>query len=269
MAIFRLQDSLWLQKILQNNILWKFVWYFAKKYGHTTLYGFGLYDRPLLASYSRSGTNLCRYIIEYITKQPTPGQLRLIHGTNYYTDRAHCAYPIMHKYGQVVLLVRDYRECLLRHHKNFWLKCRDTEHFLTSQKLEQPPSWYINNIQAFDAFPNRKLLIYYEELIQTPQSAIKKLCSFLGLEKRGTEEFIKNLDYHFQKSVEAYCKGGHISASMRNKDLKFHAKKYLTRQQEEDFDHFYFQHYPVLAEKYLTRYDTRQSLCTEEETGKQ
>ena len=101
-----------------------------------TQIGFGLHDLPLLASYPRSGTNWIRYIVESISGLPTPGEHRLLSGTNYCIDRAHCAYPIISSYKKVVLVLRDYRECILRHHKESWINYTDVLSLLSDEDLK-------------------------------------------------------------------------------------------------------------------------------------
>lgn len=219
--------------------------------------GFGLYQRPLLASYSRSGTNWIRYIVEYISGCPTPGQKRLISGNNYYVDRAHRAYPVMKFYKRVVLIIRDYRECILRYYKGTWSDHPDVVALLTDEGLKQPACWYIKNIEAFDAFQGEKLLIYYEDLLEKPEETITELSEFLGLDQKKTQFFLEDIDVHFQNSVNAYTRGGKRSETSSTKDVSFHAKTKLTLDQVKEFDEFYFSRCPDLANKYLRRYDTR------------
>ena len=72
----------------------------------------------------------------------------------------------------MLLVLRDYRECLLRQHEDAWLDSGSITEFLENQSLEQPPSWYLANIQAFDAFPGPKHVVYYEDIANKPQEAI-------------------------------------------------------------------------------------------------
>ena len=109
--------------------------------------GFALYHRPLLVSYPRSGTNWIRYIIESITSKPTPGQTRLHTGTDYYIDRAHQAYDVMHRYRKVLMVIRDYREAIIRHHTECWQATHNVCTFLDNESIKDPPQWYIRNLQ--------------------------------------------------------------------------------------------------------------------------
>lgn len=222
--------------------------------GHQ-IYGYGRFDRPLLASYSRSGTNWLRYIIETISGQPTPGQVRVHYGVNFIIDRAHKAYPVMDRYPQVILLLRDYRECLIRHHQALWHKAHDAASFLRDESVFQRPNWYIRNVAAFDKFAGPKLLIYYEDLLSNPGPVIRELGEFLEFDPEIRENFIANIDRYFQESVGAYTKRGHKSVTTTGKrDFRHHAREHATLAQQKEFDSFYHQNYPQLYEKYLVRY---------------
>lgn len=223
--------------------------------------GFGLYQRPLLVSYPRSGTNWIRYIVEYISHCPTPGQHRLVGGSNYCIDRAHRGYPVLCAYCKVLLIIRDYRECLLRQLRRVWRNEPDVVTFLTDDTIAQPASWYIKNIESFDAFQGEKLLIYYEDLIQHPQKTIRDLSRFLGLDQKKTELFIEDHDRHFRDSVKVYTSGGHRSETAATKNLRFHSETELTEWQIAEFDEYFFSRFSYLANKYLSRYDSRNRLA--------
>lgn len=219
--------------------------------------GYQRYDLPLLASYSRSGTNWIRYIIETISGQPTPGQVRVHYGANFVVDRAHQAFPIMSLYPKVILLLRDYRECLLRHHRRLWEHSAGVTSFLEATDAFQPPCWYIGNVAAFDRFADPKLLIYYEDLISTPQSAVWQLSTFLGLHRDRTRGFVEGLDEFRAKSVGSYVDGGHESVTVGEDDPRRHSREHLSRTEAEAFDEYYAQYYPVLFDRYLKRYALR------------
>ncbi len=217
--------------------------------------GFYLIEKPLLVSYSRSGTNWIRYIIEYISNKPTPGQTRLHSGADYVIDRAHKGYPVLHHYNKVILLIRNYRECLLRHHSSLWTALKDAKAFLLYENVEQPPIWFIKNIEAFDKFEGEKLLIYYEDLLNNPEPIIKKLSRFLGLDIKKTEDFILNIEDRQQESISAYIGGGHESFTLGERNqTNYHANTNLSKEEQLEFDNFYKLKYPYLFDKYLKKY---------------
>ena len=217
--------------------------------------GYHLYKKPLLVSYPRSGTNWIRYIIEWISGAPTPGQKRLHTGSDFIIDRAHRAYLSMDKYKKVVFLIRDYRECLIRHNTKLWLETQQVSAFLTDESVRMPASYYVKNIQAFDKFRGAKLLIYYEDLISSPEVTIRALSQFLELDTDRTETFISTIETRSTESADVYTAKRHKSNTRGNfKDFDFHARKHLTVEQKVEFDEFYRENYPTIFQKYLMRY---------------
>ena len=209
-------------------------------------------------AYSRSGTNWLRYFIEVTAEQPTPGHERHIKGRqDYCIDRAHAGFPIASKHPKIILVLRDYRECLIRHHTAKKIRTYPSiASFLSDTKPSQPASWYIQNIAAFDAFPKEKLLLYYESLIQEPERELKRLAEFLNLKPEKTQAFLKQLPQHQQASIGHYQKNQKSETSGNPKHLQYHAQK-LSPEQGRAFDAYYQEHYPKLFEQYLSRYQTR------------
>lgn len=226
----------------------------SRSEGHQLL-GYGRFDLPLLASYSRSGTNWIRYIVEWISGQPTPGQVRIHSGADFVIDRAHQAYVNMARYDRVLLVVRDYRECLLRHHDTVWPLFDSVEAFLEADGDFQAPSWYIDNIKAFHQHPGDNLCIHYEDLVDDPIPVIRQLAQFLELPPERTEAFIEDVDTRYARSVNAYTTGGHQSVTTSGPtNHRHHAEATLSDGQAEEFDDFYRTREPELFEIYLARY---------------
>ena len=217
-------------------------------------FGHKLYDKPLLVAYSRSGTNWIRYIVEFLTKKPTPGYTRIIKGKNFALDHAHMGFAVMKNYDEVILIVRDYKECLLRHLTKHWKTSSAVKTFLEQESSKTPPSGYIRNIQEFDKFKGKKLLIYYEDLILNPQREINKLVKFLNLPKNYLKELLNNLDYHKKQSVTLYMKNQKSITKGSIDKLKYHSKKLLSTKEKIEFDAYYEKNYSILFKKYLQRY---------------
>ena len=218
---------------------------------------------PLLVSYPRSGTNWIRYVIEYCTKQPTPGENRLVRGNNlmyvilnggFAIDRAHKGYVVMQQYPKAVLVIRNYKECLIRQFKTKWQQYDSLEAFLTSEDLHTPPHWYIKNIEAFEAYEKPKLLLYYEDMVHQPIAFIEKLGAFLNLNPTRFNEISSNLSAHQKNSVSLYTKRGKKSYTAGKKEeTKSHSQE-LTTAQKLAFDNFYKERYPSQFNSYLKRY---------------
>jgi hypothetical protein len=118
-----------------------------------------------LISYPRSGNTFFRYVIEWITGQPTDGtcdnpnppnrlMYPLIHEgrTDFYLYKSHTwtAKPE----DKVIFLLRDPIEVFVRHYKS-----KDFETF----KKYVPD--YMKLIQRFDEHANYRQLYYYEDVI--------------------------------------------------------------------------------------------------------
>ncbi len=221
----------------------------------SVLEGFQLYTRPLLISYSRSGTNWVRYIIEYLSQQPTPGYVRSKSGVNFVIDRAHAGYKNIHNYNKVMLVIRNYKECLVRHDSIEFVNSFATiSDYLESDRRLQQPRWYIENIKAFDDFEGKKMLLYYEDLLTDSVTCAKKIANFLGLDNERLAGLIDNIDEHKKRSVELY-KNDHDSVTCGDVNkLDYHSKHGLSEEARQAFDQYYRENYPRLFTKYLARY---------------
>jgi hypothetical protein len=209
---------------------------------------------PLLASYPRSGTNWIRYFIEQVTNRPTPGQFRCVSGTDYVIDRAHKAYPVLHKYRRVILVVRDYKECFLRNNKTHWLATNDVDLFLEDSTTPQPCFWYIKNIEAFDRYRHPKILVYFEDLMRRPETELLKIGSFLDFPRESVIQFLDGLEDHFKASLNLYNTGNSSQKLTYNMNLKAHCEALLCKEQVQEFDDYFLNKYPVLSKTYLLPY---------------
>ena len=230
---------------------------FFERFYRNQQFGYALFDRPLLISYSRSGTNWIRYFIEATTGQRTPGQRRLVGEGDYFIDRAHAGFARINKYNKVLLIIRNYKECITRHHgiENIRNEYPNMTKFLKDNRVSQPASWYYKNIKAFDRYNKQKLVIYYEELLLDPTKHLWRIAEFLTIEKLAFDEFVKNLDYHKTNSVDAYTSRGHKSETRgESSKVDFHGSK-LTNEEIYELDSYFREKDIDLFEKYLKRYE--------------
>ncbi len=217
--------------------------------------GYQLYRRPLLISYSRSGTNWIRYIIEFLSRRPTPGNPRLVDGANYFIDRAHAGYLSIANYDKAILILRNYKECLVRHHGvNFVRSFSSVMDYLETSQRIQRPDWYIRNIEAFEQFQGKKMVLYYEDMLTSPELQIRRLATFLNLGSRRLDALLENLQAHKQRSVLLYRKQ-HDSVTVGDSGkLKYHSRQNMSLDECRAFDDYYRQKYPELFQAYLARY---------------
>lgn len=235
----------------------KYYKYGFRLHPRNQIYGYGLYDKPLLMSYSRSGTNWVRYMIEFLSDRPTPGHTRLVDGGNYVIDRAHKGFSVINRYSKVVLLIRNYKECLVRHSLDRWKKSSSTKEFLEDRKQEQPPDWYIKNIQAFDSFKFDKLLVYYEDLVSDPENQASRIAEFLDIQNDNLSDFQNNIDYHRKRSVSYYGENQRSLTGGDTAKLNHHSARNLTIEQSREFDVYYLTNFSGIYQKYLLRYKSK------------
>ncbi|MBE9061256.1 sulfotransferase domain-containing protein [cf. Phormidesmis sp. LEGE 11477] len=222
------------------------------------IYGFRMYDRPLVISYSRSGMNWLRYSAEYLTGHPTPGHQRLLKSGDgeFLFDRAHKGFMQIDKYEKVLLLVRNYKECLVRHLSEEWKAASTVTDFLEGKSALQPAYWYIKNLQAYDKFRGEKALLYYEDLVTQPASTLSQFLDFMDFshKSKSLEEFKQDLSFHKQRSISLYTDNQQSVTLGDEEQLRYHSKKALTPEERNEFDLYYQSRYPKLYKKYLARY---------------
>jgi len=213
--------------------------------------GYGLYDLPLLVSFQRSGTNWTRYVIEFLTKRRTPGHPKLVETGRFVIDRAHEGYAVMHKHKRVILVLRDYKECIIRDRGREFDSARSVEAFLrNSDGVEQ----YCKNIEAFDRHRGDKLLIYYDNLLTNPELEIKKIAAFFDAPQERFEELLERLDYHKKQSIAFYELNKKSITGGAQSKLKWHAAQKLDDAGQAAFDSYFEKRLKNLYKKYLSRY---------------
>jgi hypothetical protein len=212
----------------------------------------------LLVSYPRSGSNWTRYVIEFLTKRPTPGHFRLIIGKRRMVfDRSHIweNQRSSDAYDKLVLLIRNYKECLIRHHDQKFKEAKTIENFFLLEG-RQAPIQYLSNIKDFDLFKGEKLLLYYEDLIIKTETEFVKLLKFLDIKvpSKRLKKFFANLDYHRKLSIMLY-KLNQESVTGGSPDKTIYHSKTLTEEQKKEFDEFFKNYDYNIFVKYLLRYN--------------
>ncbi len=240
-------------------------------------------DHYILASYPRTANTWMRYCIEYLLKCPTfgPGggfyegalpydnkkqllasvdrefNLSLnsflplgVKEDNPYFLKLHKLEDIENLSGPMILIVRNYKECipsqLLRD------RMQATYQDLVAG-IENREHYYFTNIEIFDAYKGRKLLIYYEDFMKKPKETLKKILDFSGLEEENVDIFIAELSQHKEKVIEYYRKVGNFSSVTKGEDQNYFQKN-MALNEKKNLDQFIAKRYPYIADKYLSRY---------------
>jgi hypothetical protein len=180
----------------------------------------------VLLSFPRSGNTWIRYIVEFISKRPTSK-----------APVKRCGAGFLEKNGvistdlnlgvdiskkvilikrhtltlnwdnwtkdncRLVLLVRNYKEAILRHASAI-NKNRDVK------EINKHIVEYIHCLSSYDRFAGQKILIYYEDLILKPKQEADRLVAFLGIPKgEHFEKFFDKYEYHKNRCLKYYKPG--------------------------------------------------------------
>ncbi|MFW6281313.1 MAG: hypothetical protein ACOC1O_00785 [bacterium] len=221
-----------------------------------TYYSFGKTNLPLLVTFPRSGTNWIRYIIEYFSDKPTPGETRLKRGHNYIIDRAHNAKDLINNYNKVILCLRDYKEIFGKHILRFY-----NEDILTTPQELLNKYWrkdqnvlindYFNNIIAFDKFKSDKILLYYEDILFNPKN-LKSLLDFLDIYDENKFNKFKN-NFNNLKKKSSNLRSDKNKTTKDNDNIKYYSSNF-SDEKLKILDDFIKSKYPIISEKYLERY---------------
>lgn len=165
-----------------------------------------------LVSYNRSGNTWLRYILEYLTHQPTWGHERFSISERMgqeSTITLTSDEPIVIKRHEiipdeitnedrVIFLLRDYHECIWNSMDCKW------------EKFEPEFIKYLNLLKFYDGFKGKKIHVKYEDLIKDPKIWITTLLTFLGFDPFelvfGGElnKFMNDYDTHRENCFSIY-----------------------------------------------------------------
>jgi hypothetical protein len=192
------------------------------------------FPKYILASYPRSANHWIRYIIEFLSKQPTLGE-----GNN---NRDRKDPPIFKRFGledhyditepiaikrhiirkaddrssQMIFVIRDYREVIYRHIAKPFSIYRLSE-------IEKNIRMYRSLIKHYEDWPSRKLLVSYEDLINRPKESIKQIAHFIE-KTNGLHDLLENLDKHQSTCINMYDE--YTGSKTKGKSTNFHSKQY-------------------------------------------
>lgn len=227
----------------------------------------------ILLSYPRCGNTWTRCIIELLSNQPTfPNEIifrnkiklhfdenipYLIHKEHSLSDpfneRRTAVIEDAEVYHKCKLLfiLRDYKELLIRQKSSI-------NDFLYNKNLEPHKFNYLNNLYEFDKWPaDKKLLIYYEDLILNPFDTFRKILNFLSInvDEKCWDDFEENYEYYQKMSFDNYSETQNqgILPRVKNKDIHYHKKK-LTKRKKEEMDNLIISKHSELYDKYLQKY---------------
>jgi hypothetical protein len=214
----------------------------------------------VLLSYPRSGNHLVRFFIELLTNIPTFGCKSNKHDIEIYknnfeqevefTISKYKNEDCYHKYHfppnnedlveRLICIVRNPKEVLLRQH-NFKLVYHGWDGFQT----------YFKNIDYYNNFKGKKLLLFYEDILIDKVTFIDTLYSFLDVNDEAKKSYVlDNLEKLFIASATA--KYGDWGGIQSNFQLNYYYDKIppLIKQEFDTYITDASQKYHFLKDKY-------------------
>lgn len=212
----------------------------------------------VLFSYERSGNTWLRYIIEVFTGRPSLGvpdsevaDLPIharMEGLAVDPDAVPSAvkrHALRHmeegdEQRPLVVVVRNYKECIVRHRYHLEERKRPFA-------LETESRFYVAPLAYFDHHVCPKLLLYYEDLIEKPVLAITSLARFLEIPEQTCIDFLDRYQEHRTRSIRSY------PSHTLGEQTVYHLFQ-LSLPERRAWDDQIRTLNPALYDRYLTRY---------------
>lgn len=219
-------------------------------------------ERTFLLSYPRSGNTWARYCIEYLTGRPTFH--RYINDPRNYPigwlagfeinpnlapiEKVHTQKELEKNNGdrrkdKLILIVRNPKEALSRH--------GGTEITLgvlqgDGSKGNSDPRIYFNNIAVYDSWNSQKrLLIFYEDLVAKPIQTLATILIFLDSSFDKIDSFMSKYMLHKKAAIKLYK-----DSESKGNDLLFHSKM-IAPDHRKQIDAWINELYPHIWQTYL------------------
>lgn len=222
-------------------------------------------QKTFILSFPGSANTWMRYCLEYLTKRPSFARfgptkhpiglpLALMGGFDVNLDsppfeKVHSPYDIGVAEGEsdqdiLIFILRNPKEVFARD-----LNPEVLAQYIHNGQMRRAQKVYFDDLIEFDGWnEDRKVLIYYEDLITFPEQTLAQLLEFLNESLDPLVEFMANYQMHKQKGLEIK---NTLSQNYTNgQEAVSHSKK-LTKEECKKIDFLIAGRYPELWEKYL------------------
>ena len=234
-------------------------------------------DRSYLVSYPRSGANWLRYCIEVISGRITHGVVpdvpltpldrsveeaaRKILGKKLVPGIDIEAPPILqhsHRWSSsydtttIVLLVRDYKECILRDYRGTVGDDARVRQVISNNSLKvlcnvDGVKDYAELIQCYVDHLGPKHVVYYEDLKTNTVETLLSLGEFLNLNPAQIVKFLENIEEHNETSVRIYNNGVAKSYTEGTANIKLHSDEFLPPHEKRRWDNYIIKNHPDIT----------------------
>lgn len=171
--------------------------------------------------------------------------------TLYRTHWFDCLKKVDSSKNKLLLLYRNPKELLIR-------KSDDDQTILQKNLMKgEHIDVFLYYLRFFDKWAGEKLLVYYEDLLFSPEVTLRKVLDFLKEDDHSLKDYLENIDEYRQKILISYSrqhadKGGSFS---KGKDSLFHSKQ-ISKKFLKEIDVLLKNRSLKIWEKYLKRFAT-------------
>lgn len=206
-----------------------------------------LSGKNYLLSFPRSGNHWCRFILEFFSGMPTQGLSpqdgpiyknlfksalsplgHLRGGGGFYIYKTHnnlrsqrerdTAELIERKSELVILLIRDYHECIQSLYEERSLNER---YFGKKSEIIR---WYLDVLLLYERVGARKMYVYYEDLVLNPRETIASILVACGIDNPSLfEYFMRN--YKRMQFLSRTAKNRNWFPSVSKDDIHYHKQR--------------------------------------------
>jgi hypothetical protein len=216
-------------------------------------------ERVFILSYPRSGNTWLRYCLEFLTQRPSLSRI----GLRYFLqqplgfsagftldlgkqpfEKIHCLREIVGSVTEtdaLIFIVRNPKETFARQgSKGLSLHASK----LASKGYNR--DIYFDNIALYETWnAQRRLLIYYEDLLLLPQKTLATILTFLGESCDRLDLFMSEYEKHQTVCLELYK-----NARPTINDVFYHSKK-ISSEDRCAVDAWISSHHPAYWDKYI------------------
>lgn len=144
----------------------------------------------------------------------------------------------------LMVIVRNYFETMISCFGSF------EKAFSTLQGRE--PYAYFKGLSLYDQWnPDKRLLIYYEDLVENFESEMARVLAFFDEDEANLDEFMLHYEDHKASMLKRYDSSHGVKS--KNQDLLWHSRD-VPIEKLQEMENYIRHTYPDLWDKYLTRY---------------
>lgn len=223
-----------------------------------------------LLAYPRSGSNWLCYCLEVLAS------LQAIGVSEDYTcpsalDTHRKDFVLMRSHGHrqreldvikasgrpLIFILRDYMECIVRHHDGNVSIEVILSNLCGGQVIEERVD-YICCLDFFHRYLGPKILVYYRDLIMNPREQLDKVLKFMGLyDEQRLVTFMSEFDGHVKKSIKNYVRFSYSATEGKAELLHYHSSS-VPYADRVKIDLWLKDTHPCLYDTYLARFKPKE-----------